>query len=232
MNIDWLEFGSMAELRVDERTESRLGPDGSFKSTHPGVMVLFQQPHRVYDDGVLPFGVNVATDVAVKRWRVGDPSKGVRIGKAKEEEQLAGELTNLIWGEALLRLVYKTIDNFKASAGADHIAHSLVIPSVRFVKCGLFRVTQAKPSKEKNKPSRQHQTYLVEERIGTAEGSSPFFKYIHNSSPTPGTFLGVEGDIALFLSFSQHAQYERTNGLVYVSDYQGSYLFSNILPRY
>ncbi|KZT56391.1 hypothetical protein CALCODRAFT_483971 [Calocera cornea HHB12733] len=222
IEVDWLQYGCMAELRVDERLESMLGQEGTFKSAHPGSMVLYQLPHRVYDDGVLPFGVNVATEVAVKRWRTGDPAKGVRVGKAKEEQELAGELTNLIWGQALLSLAYSLIDDFKASATPNQLAGLLPIPTVRFVKSGLFRVTQAQPSKEKSKPSRQHQTYLIEERIGTAEAPAHFVKYIHNSSPSPRCLLGAEGDISEFLSFTQHAQFQKTNGLVYVSDYQGA----------
>ncbi|KAJ7585298.1 hypothetical protein C8J56DRAFT_145300 [Mycena floridula] len=47
-------------------------------------------------------------------------------------------------------------------------------------------------------------------------------KYIGNASAVPFKDLS-DGDAekALFLSFLQHVQYEKTRQLVYVSDYQG-----------
>lgn len=59
-----------------------------------------------------------------------------------------------------------------------------------------------------------------------------FVKYIGNASAVPFDDLS-DGDAekALFLSFLQHVQYEKTGQLVYVSDYQGEYnKFSHLAP--
>ncbi|KAG1731412.1 hypothetical protein EDB19DRAFT_1601543, partial [Suillus lakei] len=60
--------------------------------------------------------------------------------------------------------------------------------------------------------------YLLEERI---EGK--FIKYINNNSAAPAHHLrGEEEKIGLFLCFAQHVQYQLTNEVVYLSDFQGS----------
>lgn len=60
--------------------------------------------------------------------------------------------------------------------------------------------------------------YLLEERI---EGK--FIKYINNNSAAPAHHLrGKEEKTALFLCFAQHVQYQLTNEVVYLSDFQGS----------
>ncbi|KZT52386.1 hypothetical protein CALCODRAFT_418304, partial [Calocera cornea HHB12733] len=151
-------------------------------------------------------------------------SKGkARVAKGKEEVMLAKELTNLIWARSLLAMAYHEGNQYDATAAAarQEGIPPMKWPQVRFVEAGLFRVTQPSPAKDKKGPSRLNQTYLVEELIATEGEEERFIKYIGNSSPAPLIITGREGEIARFLSFTQHLQYDRTGGLMFISDYQG-----------
>ncbi|KAI5999707.1 hypothetical protein EDD15DRAFT_2151225, partial [Pisolithus albus] len=62
--------------------------------------------------------------------------------------------------------------------------------------------------------------YLLEEKI--EGGSATFTKYIHNMDCGPSLSAHEDGyDIAEFLAFTQHVQYSKTGGLVFISNYQG-----------
>ncbi|KAI6163399.1 hypothetical protein EDD17DRAFT_1507387 [Pisolithus thermaeus] len=62
--------------------------------------------------------------------------------------------------------------------------------------------------------------YLVKEFI--AMSSDKFVKYIHNSNAEPCLLVDMKAEeIAEFLAFTQHIQYIKTGGQVYISDYQG-----------
>ena len=68
--------------------------------------------------------------------------------------------------------------------------------------------------------------YLVEEWIHTDEGDGDcqFYKYINNRYPTsalPTSAPQKAHDIASFLLFTQHVQWEKTGRRAFVSDYQG-----------
>ncbi|KZO98645.1 hypothetical protein CALVIDRAFT_465332, partial [Calocera viscosa TUFC12733] len=130
------------------------------------------------------------------------------------------EVRSLMWANSLQGLVLEEIAAIREKAGPDDAPNNIEIPQVRFVESGLFRVTQANPGKDKKK-SRSGLTYLVEELIEAAENDG-FLKYLHNASAVPREFAGKKGDIAAFLSFSQHLQFDKTGGLVYISDYQGA----------
>ncbi|KAI6038234.1 hypothetical protein EDC04DRAFT_2570273, partial [Pisolithus marmoratus] len=71
--------------------------------------------------------------------------------------------------------------------------------------------------------------YLVKEFIPTSVDK--FVKYIHNSNTEPCVLLDMKAEeIADFLAFTQHVQYIKTGGQVYISDYQGmhSLYFSSV----
>lgn len=82
------------------------------------------------------------------------------------------------------------------------------VPQTSFVACALAITNAAKDK-----------VFLVEEMI---EGS--YLKYIHNSIAQPSNEVDGDPDAketAIFLCFVQHAQYELTGGLAFVTDYQG-----------
>ncbi|KAI6030149.1 hypothetical protein EDC04DRAFT_2605443 [Pisolithus marmoratus] len=63
-------------------------------------------------------------------------------------------------------------------------------------------------------------TYLVKGFIPTS--SDKFVKYTHNSNAEPCFLVDRKAAaIANFLAFTQHIQYIKTGGQVYISDYQG-----------
>jgi hypothetical protein len=101
-------------------------------------------------------------------------------------------------------LVYDHIDNYTRLHGPA----PLTIPSMHFVKSALAIAEDT------------HDTFLLEEAIDDTMGA--FIKYIGNGSAQPYNFL--QGDAihkAKFLSFAQHLQYQKTDRLAFVSDFQG-----------
>ncbi|KAG1822234.1 hypothetical protein DFJ58DRAFT_618251, partial [Suillus subalutaceus] len=133
-----------------------------------------------------------------------------RFAPKDESAKLFREANVLYWAKALLGLVYDVIDC--AVAGASEPV-PFDIPRVRFVKAGLALsyyqdscITRA--------------CFLLEEVINGRDDD--FVKYIHNMDPNPLLDPDEPGyDFALFLAFTQHVQYVKTGGLVFISDYQG-----------
>jgi len=73
--------------------------------------------------------------------------------------------------------------------------------------------------------TKEGKVFLVEEWIHTDEGNHQFVKYINNRLPTsclpimpPLNALNV----AEFLLFAQHIQWQKTNFAAFTSDYQGA----------
>lgn len=66
--------------------------------------------------------------------------------------------------------------------------------------------------------------FLVEPQL---EGN--WIKYVHNNEPKPMSRIRKESEDyqrALWLCFLQHVQSQITNGLMFVSDYQGEFLYA------
>ena len=144
-----------------------------------------------------------------------------------ETARLYREANVLYWAIPLLTMVYDYVDTHVAQVKGSPPFN---IPRLRFVEAGLLLVYADRPNTAKTMDQAKGRTvgmvYLAEEVI---DGS--FFKYIHNGSAalcqltTP-----VANEIAQFLSFTQHVQYTKTGGLVYISDYQGKRTF-NVTAR-
>ncbi|KAH0836810.1 hypothetical protein J3R83DRAFT_8575, partial [Lanmaoa asiatica] len=145
-----------------------------------------------------------------------------RLSMGDESRQLYREANVLYWAIALLDLVYRYID--QCIANAEH-PPPFSIPQLHFVEAGLLFVLTDRPDASKapigTKPTAVGMTFLAEEVI-----HGKFFKFIHNGDASPHCFDDTKvDDIAQFLSFTQHVQYIKTSGQVYISDYQGqSYL--------
>ncbi|KAJ7201366.1 hypothetical protein GGX14DRAFT_571487 [Mycena pura] len=129
---------------------------------------------------------------------------------------LCDELNVLVWSNALVKAVY---DIITTATAANRLvdptwAPQMVVPHLRFVQAGL--------AVEQRDRSRG-QVFLVEECIPGA-----FDKFVHNGSA--GLSADAAADpITQFLTFSQHAQYIASNGLAYVSDYQGGKVAPNAI---
>ena len=83
------------------------------------------------------------------------------------------------------------------------------IPNLQFVEAAIAETDTGK-------------LFLVEEWINTS--NSPFVKYINNGravSCIPQKAPEEMQNIATFLCFAQHVQYQVTKGTLFTSDYQG-----------
>jgi len=143
-----------------------------------------------------------------------------------ESNILYCEANVLYWAKSLLKMTYKFIDH---AIDNNKVAPPFEIPRVRFVDAGLLlaysdvSVVTTEGASQAAKPTGTVSTvYLAEELIPTLDGD--FVKYIHNSDAAPCSFLDrTEDEIAKFLAFTQHMQYVKTGGQVYISDYQGMF---------
>ncbi|KAI6149554.1 hypothetical protein BKA82DRAFT_20948 [Pisolithus tinctorius] len=120
-------------------------------------------------------------------------------------------------------MTYKFIDH---AIAASPTPPPFLIPRLRFVDAGLaLAYTQALESISvsaslSRSSTRMTGAYLLEEKI---ECDGDFTKFVHNCDCIPLLDLDEEGyDIVEFLCFTQHVQYIKTKGLVYIADYQGS----------
>ncbi|KAJ6613176.1 hypothetical protein B0H10DRAFT_1806119, partial [Mycena sp. CBHHK59/15] len=95
------------------------------------------------------------------------------------------------------------------------------IPDIRFVHAGVAVIHQQVPGPVLVNKSSICWSYLIEELID--EPQDGFYKFINNSSaillPTANEVVAA---VAGFLSFTQHVQYYKMDGMVYLSDLQGT----------
>ncbi|TFK16770.1 kinase-like protein [Coprinopsis marcescibilis] len=127
----------------------------------------------------------------------------------------------MMWANALLLASYSLVDEVLESRNGQ--PPPFTIPRLRFVKAALATSMTRASIRGKSTASAPAvgRTYLIEERL---EGS--FKKYIHNAGGQPSASILPDDEPyytnARFLSFTQHAQFELTSGLAFVSDYQGN----------
>jgi len=108
------------------------------------------------------------------------------------------------------------------------------IPCLHFIDAGLMLAysfatvtTHASEKTQSAKPGGGivSTIYLAEELIPTSS-EGKFVKYIHNGDAVPCDLFDAKADeIAEFLVFTQHVQYAKTDGQVYISDYQGMFFW-------
>lgn len=89
-------------------------------------------------------------------------------------------------------------------------APSFNIPCLKFVEAGIFVKMGSEVKHVKSSAARPSRSFLLEEKIPVPEGGE-FIKYVHNASAVT----------ALFLCACQHLQYDKTQGVAFVSDFQG-----------
>ncbi|KAJ7156458.1 hypothetical protein C8R43DRAFT_883951 [Mycena crocata] len=96
-----------------------------------------------------------------------------------------------------------------------------LIPQLRFVRAGVAVSHDLVQGNTVSNTSSVRRTYLLEELVDTEE--EDFVKFIHNADAVP---LLPQNDplyeICEFLCFTQHVQYFKTDGAVFLSDLQGS----------
>jgi len=157
----------------------------------------------------LLFG-GMSNKVCYKQCYHAKPGSGVRqiYQGAKQAESLTMELNCIGWASALMVLVYNFMEKKESTLGRPDFQ----IPQMRYVQAGLA-VSQ----------SEDKAAFLLEEYIESDTDSGEWFiKYLNNNSAKPRTFANEGQTIrAQFLSFAQHVQFWKTDGLVFISDLQG-----------
>ncbi|KAI6021272.1 hypothetical protein EDC04DRAFT_2575555 [Pisolithus marmoratus] len=137
------------------------------------------------------------------------------------------EANVLYWAKALLKMTYEFVDH---SINVTKEWPPFDIPCLQFVDAGLLLAylnalsTTEDGALPSVKTSSIGMIYLGEELIPTTPSDGEgFVKYIHNGDAVPCDFLDPEEEnIAQFLAFTQHVQYIKTGGQVYILDYQGN----------
>lgn len=178
-------------------------------------------------------GSRLNHDVVLKRPYIDDhPAEPgppfTRYTLKDESNILYREANVLYWVKALLKMTYDFIDC--AVQGAE-ASPPFEIPRLRFVDAGLLltysSATVAPPegSKRPSKPGGMVCTMFLAEEFIPITSTASFVKYIHNGNAVPCELINARAEeVALFLAFTQHVQYTKTGGQVYISDYQGSEL--------
>ncbi|KAG1736250.1 hypothetical protein EDB19DRAFT_1896143 [Suillus lakei] len=193
----------LVSISVDSDAKSMIGTAGSFKTCHPALLhttSLSATPGPSTSQS----SIFTATHVIAKRvfFRKHDGnSKCQRFSKEDELGRTLDEANCLYWATCLMSLVYIFVDEMLQTQTVPHL-----------------RLIYAAVAIPEDVSDRAGAAYLLEERI---EGK--FIKYINNNSAAPAHHLrGEEEKIGLFLCFAQHVQYQLTNEVVYLSDFQGS----------
>ena len=149
-----------------------------------------------------------------------------------ETNLLYHEANALYWVKALLQMTYRFIDH---AIEDGRVPPPFEIPCLHFVDAGLLfaysdvSLATAEGTGQPVKPSGTvNIAYLSEEFIPMSLDEE-FVKYIHNGDAAPCILWDTEvEEIAEFLAFTQHVQYIKTGGQVYISDYQGMFAHSMV----
>lgn len=172
---------------------------GSFKTSHRG---------SISTDDELPRSLSGTVCVKQLYFTEAGRSGVMRYPGSEELSLILTEALCLDWAVILLDLTYAFIKDFESEHG-DFLGN---IPHLRFVEAAIAEGEIQKKLKY----------FLIEEWIDTSK--APFTKYINNGLPVscvPPSAPTKVKNIAEFLCFAQHVQFQVTNGLVYTSDYQG-----------
>ncbi|EGO21335.1 hypothetical protein SERLADRAFT_417646 [Serpula lacrymans var. lacrymans S7.9] len=198
-------------LAVDRSTKSMVAPAGSFKTCHPASFVNLDKLSQAHITAVPILGLEA---IVVKHvyWRVSGPTSSHKQLTINDKlVKTLDEANCLYWATSLINLLYSYID--KTLACRAPTAPTIIVPRLHLVHSA---VAVPQDSCEASAA-----VYLLEEKI-----TGKFVKYINNNSATLRQNLEEsELNIAEFLCFAQHAQhaqYNITQGLVFLSDFQGA----------
>ncbi|KAJ7099420.1 hypothetical protein B0H15DRAFT_546283 [Mycena belliarum] len=200
---------------------------GTFKTAHAGYLSLI----HLTKDGL---GTKPNEAVAVKRMyvRCSKPTESKpngwvinRLMPMDEFRKTIMEANVLQWASSIMTFTYSFIHHFLKNSPTPP---PFEIPDVRFVHAGVAVIYEQATGPAANPQSKICRTYLVEELIDASAGRRDgFHKFINNGSAVPvPTDDDALAAIAEFLSFTQHVQFYKTAGMVYISDLQGT---SNLL---
>ncbi|KIJ62107.1 hypothetical protein HYDPIDRAFT_95192 [Hydnomerulius pinastri MD-312] len=146
----------------------------------------------------------------------------MRLSLHEESTTLYREANVFFWAKGILKMTYDYINHSIADAAEPP---PFQIPRIRFVDAALILAYSDRPNAPQGPGALKHgrvsTVYLAEELIEDPTDNG-FFKYIHNGNPVPRKQPNeAANEMAQFLGFTQHVQYDKTGGQVYISDYQG-----------
>jgi len=183
---------------------TKLAGKGRFKTAHPGWVTLDATPD-------LPPFTN--QKVCVKQIYRQRTNGGIaRVSGREELGAFIEEFNCVRWASILLDMTYQ----FVAREIVERGEPPYPIPELRYTRA-MVAIAQGDSEK----------AFIVEELIYSdeGEGEPQFRKYIDNRHPK--SLLNISEptkahNIAYFLLFSQHFQWQKTHVGAFVSDYQGA----------
>ncbi|KAJ6600377.1 hypothetical protein DFH09DRAFT_901349, partial [Mycena vulgaris] len=194
---------------------------GTFKTASPGYLSLI----HLLEDGIGRFPNEC---VAIKRMYARrskstetKPDNWVitRLTPTDEFWKSLMEANVLLWAISIMIFTYSFIHHFIADSPTSP---PFDIPEVRFVHGGVAVVHEQMTGPTPVMKSTICRSYLVEEMID--EANDGFYKFINNGNAVPVPFKDESlSSFTQFLSFTQHVQYHKTGGAVYLSDLQGMF---------
>ncbi|EGO03371.1 hypothetical protein SERLA73DRAFT_149701 [Serpula lacrymans var. lacrymans S7.3] len=152
------------------------------------------------------------------------PASFINLGKLSQTQVTAAPILGLD-GIVAKRIYWRAsgpTSSRKRLAINDKLAKTLdeancLSPNAPPITIPRLRLVQAAVAIPQDPCEANAAVYLLEEKI-----TGKFVKYINNNSAVPRKNLEGSGlNIAEFLCFAQHAQYNMTEGLVFLSDFQG-----------
>ncbi|KIM36153.1 hypothetical protein M413DRAFT_449355 [Hebeloma cylindrosporum] len=193
---------SSQQVTLSYRPSDPAATHGNFKTASVGYTSV-----SVFD--------SISTQVCVKQGFYTNPNSSSRhiYDGPRQAEMLTMELNCIGWASALMTCVYDFMKESETGTGSP----TFDVPHMQYVQCGL---AISKPDGH----HAGHTAYLLEEYIDTdnTSGKNWFVKYLNNSSARPRQFDDPRQTLrAEFLSFAQHVQFWKTEGLAFVSDFQG-----------
>ncbi|KAJ7480476.1 hypothetical protein B0H11DRAFT_2420684 [Mycena galericulata] len=149
-----------------------------------------------------------------------DPAEAAHVSLGVEDGKYLGIVTFKTAQPGFLSLVHLVTEGLGQKLNE---AVAIKRMYVRFIHAGVAAVHQAASGPPANNKSSICRSYLIEEYID--EEKDGFYKFINNASAVPIKLPTADSSLsllAIFLSFTQHVQYYKTKGMVYLSDLQGS----------
>ena len=192
-----------------------IGNKGTFKTAHSGKILEMHPcapiskfasyvPAADHFNPKNALGDGCERVVCIKQIYEPHRSGGIlRLQGPQEARAILPEAMCLLFAGALLNMTYSFMDRQQSLLPE---LPPFAVPQVRFVHA-MIAIIHGGTDK----------AFLIEEYI-----TGPFSKYINNSKPVPLQGLtGTSLELAHFLCFAQHVQYEKSPNLAYTSDFQG-----------
>ncbi|KAJ7643018.1 hypothetical protein DFH06DRAFT_999447 [Mycena polygramma] len=196
---------------------------GTFKTAHPAYLTLIHlaaeglgsKPNEAVALKIMYVRRSQPTAENPDAWVIN------RLMPLDEHRKIIMEANVLLWATSIMVFTYSFIWHFVKNSPHPP---PFEIPEIRFVHAGVAILHEQGRQLNSSK-SAISCSYLVEELIDQQRDG--FHKFINIASavplPLPSTAGKSVAAVAEFLSFTQHVQYYKTKGMVYLSDLQGKH---------